>query len=71
VTLTAPDGSSTTVHTRAHGSFEIPAMAGPGSYTLTGRSPQYGDGRYLCHGAHPVQVVEHEMSHVNVLCQLK
>lgn len=71
VTLTDADGASTTVHTDAHGGFTVPAMSGPGHYALTGLSPRYGDGTYLCHGARAIDIGDHETIHVNVLCQLR
>jgi hypothetical protein len=69
VTLTAEDGSARTVHTDAHGRFDVAVVAG--HYTLTGHSPWYGDGRYLCHGVRTIVIHDHQTAHVNVLCQMK
>ena len=43
----------------------------PGTYRVTGTSPDYGNGRYLCQAAHSVVVVAAETRHVNVFCQLR
>lgn len=52
-----------------HGRFEVAAT--PGTYRITGTSPNYGNGRYLCEAAHPVVVVAAETRHVNVYCQMR
>ncbi len=46
VKLTAADGKVAAVDVGADGSFRIRAQVG--SYRLSGRSPQYGNGRYRC-----------------------
>lgn len=72
VTLTTADGESTTVHTNAHGRFHVAVSSGQGRYTLTGHSPQFGDGAYLCRATGPVVLsgaTAHD--HVDVLCHMK
>ncbi len=69
VTLTAADGSATTVHTDAQGGFSLAAPSGAGHYTLTGTSPLYDAG--VCHGQRAVTVGAHGPVHVDVLCPLR
>jgi hypothetical protein len=45
--------------------------AHPGTYRVTGSSPDYGDSRYTCRATHPVVVVAAETRHVNVFCDLR
>jgi hypothetical protein len=73
VTLTPVGGDGNqvrTVHTDARGHFDLAAVS-VGSYTLTGHSPEYGNGHYLCHGTSTVEVHAHQAAHLNVVCQLK
>jgi hypothetical protein len=42
----------------------------PGRYRLTGHSPRYGDGDYLCRAAHPLVVRAGRPLHLDVLCQM-
>jgi hypothetical protein len=42
----------------------------PGRYRLTGHSPQYGDGNYLCQAPHPLVVRAGRPLHLDVLCQM-
>jgi hypothetical protein len=71
VTLTADDGNATTVHTDADGRFHVAATSGPGHYTLTGHSPLYGDGDYLCRALHPLVVRVGAPVHLDVWCQMR
>jgi hypothetical protein len=62
-------GSSPTQgSTDRRGYFEVDAV--PGTYRVTGRSPDYGDGRYECRAEHAVVVTAAMTSHVNVYCHL-
>ncbi len=51
------------------GHFEV--AVDPGTYRVTGTSPEYGSGHYLCRATHPVEVAASETRRVNVFCQLK
>jgi hypothetical protein len=70
VTLTAADGAARTVHTDAHGRFDVAVLDGPGRYTLTGHSPTHY-GSALCQGVRTVEIHEFESVHVDVMCQLR
>jgi hypothetical protein len=72
VTLTTADGESTTVQTDADGRFGVAVSTGPGRYTLTGHSPQFGDGAYECRATGPVVVSRSTRTvHADVFCQMK
>ena len=43
----------------------------PGRYRLTGHSPMYGDGAYLCQAPRPLVVRAGAPVHLDVLCQMK
>jgi hypothetical protein len=49
----------------------------PGTYTLTGRSPSYGDGKYECRAEAPVKVIARPDSSqapppfISVICPLR
>jgi hypothetical protein len=43
----------------------------PGTYTLTGRSPQFNDGRVPCSPASSVTVTDGRVVTVDVVCQMK
>lgn len=61
--------SSSQAHADRRGHFSV--AVDPGTYRVTGKSPAYGDGRYLCRAARPVTVAAVETRHVNVFCQLR
>jgi hypothetical protein len=61
--------SSGTVATDSDGAFDLALP--PGHYVLTGHSPQYGDGAYLCRAGRPVVVHAGQPLRVDVLCQMK
>jgi hypothetical protein len=42
----------------------------PGRYELTGRSPLYGDGAYLCRAPYALVVGPGRPGHLDVLCQM-
>lgn len=67
VRLSGP--SSETVSVDGRGLFEI-TIAG-GTYQVTGASPEYGDGTYLCRSPGPVTVNPARTSNVPVYCQLR
>ena len=69
ITLTADDGSVTTVHTDAHGRFSLSVLSGAGRYSLTGTSPRYGAG--VCHARRAVTIREHQTVRVDVICPLR
>jgi hypothetical protein len=56
------------VATDAHGRFQLQLPSG--RYVLTGHSPQYGDGRYLCRAEGTLVVRTGEPARMNVLCQM-
>ena len=71
--------STTTGSVAATGPVTVTADVGPGGrfamtvpggeYEVTGRSPQFGDGRYTCHAdRQPVDVRPGRSSTVKVLC---
>jgi hypothetical protein len=43
----------------------------PGRYVLTGHSPQYGDGTYLCRAVGALVVTKGAQVRMDVLCQMK
>jgi hypothetical protein len=43
----------------------------PGRYELTGRSPRYGDGDYLCRARHKLVIAPGVPGHLDVLCQMR
>jgi hypothetical protein len=53
----------------AHGRFRV--HLAPGRYVLTGHSPRYGDGRYLCRARHALVVTEGKPLRIDVVCQLR
>jgi hypothetical protein len=57
------------VATDAGGHFRL--RVPPGRYVLTGHSPQYGDGHYLCQAAVPLIVTKGRPVRMNVLCQMR
>lgn len=67
VTLQGP--STVQVPVDRRGRFHV-SVAG-GTYHLTGHSPEYGHGKYLCRAPHAVTVDPANTSHVQVYCQLK
>jgi hypothetical protein len=68
VIIKSSGGTRITVKVRADGRFKrhVPE----GSYSLTGRSPQYNSSRVLCSAAHPVKVRVGSSVSRDVLCQM-
>ncbi|WP_151083832.1 hypothetical protein [Nocardioides cynanchi] len=58
-----------TVRVGHDGSFTLDLPAG--RYLLTGHSPAYGDGRYVCQAPHPLVVRPGAPAHLDVLCQMR
>ncbi len=67
VTLTAP-GVDRDVPVGADGAFSVTVP--PGKYTVTGHSPLYGSGAYLCRATGPVTVTSGRTTRADVLCQM-
>jgi hypothetical protein len=68
VTIRSSGGTNTTVNVSADGSFKLQVPVG--SYSLTGRSPQFDSSRSLCFAKHQVTVREASPVSVDVLCQM-
>jgi hypothetical protein len=70
-------GTVTLTNTRTHlhqsvpvgadGRYSVPVT--PGRYTIDGRSPKYGSGRYACHAPQPVQITTGTTVHADVICE--
>lgn len=70
VTFTAADGSRSTVPVEADGAFTV--VISPGTYTVTGTSPSYGNGTGICRAEAPVTVTfDAGASNVMVNCQAR
>jgi hypothetical protein len=60
-----------------HGSVRVGHSGGfrlllpPGRYEVTGHSPRFGDGHYLCQAPHPLVVRPGAAVHLEVICQLR
>ena len=67
VTLSGP-GVNRDVPVGASGIFSV--MVPPGRYTVTGHSPLYGSGAYLCQAAGAVTVTSGHTTKADVLCQM-
>lgn len=67
VTWTGPTHGTVRVHDDGTFTLSLP----PGRYHLTGHSPRYGDGDYLCQARHSLVVRKGAPAHPDVLCQLK
>jgi hypothetical protein len=52
----------------ASGSFSV--MVPPGRYAVTGHSPLYGSGTYLCQATGIVTVTSGHTAKADVLCQM-
>jgi len=66
ITATSPDGTRTTVHTGAGGRFELTVPVGVTA--LTGRSPNFNQGRTQCRARHKVKVLENAQASADVIC---
>ena len=64
VFISAPGTQPVLVGT--NGVFAI--TVGPGTYTLTGRSPAYNNGNALCRADQPVTIVDGRTIHADVVC---
>ena len=67
VTLVGP-GVHRDVPVGANGTFSVVVPAG--KYTVTGHSPNYGSGTYLCQAAGEVTVTSGHTTKADVLCQM-
>ena len=67
VTLAGP-GLHVDVAVGADGAFSV--MVPAGRYTVTGHSPRYGSGTYLCQAAGLVTVTSGHTTRADVLCQM-
>jgi hypothetical protein len=67
VTLSGP-GVHRDVPVGASGTFSVTVP--PGRYTVTGHSPLYGSGTYLCQAAGAVTVTSGHTTKADVLCQM-
>ena len=67
VTLSGP-GVHRDVPVDASGTFSVTVP--PGRYTVTGHSPLYGSGTYLCQAAGVVTVTSGHTTKADVLCQM-
>jgi hypothetical protein len=66
VYFVASDGTKTTVSAAVDGAFSVRLK--PGVYTVTGASPLYGDGKYVCQADNPVTVSADRRADVLVAC---
>jgi len=56
---------------RVEGGGHFKVAAEPGTYEVTGTSPEYGSGTYLCRATRPVVVTSGRTTRVAVYCQMK
>ena len=68
VTLTGP-GVHRDVPVGASGSYSVTVPAG--RYTITGHSPRYGSGTYLCRATGAAAVTSGHTAKADVLCQMR
>jgi hypothetical protein len=69
ITLHRSNGARSSITVGANGRFSVPAAVG--TYTATGRSPQYEGGTADCQASGPVTVTKGVTSSVEVDCQEK
>ena len=69
VTLYGANGTKFSITARANGRFSLPVTVG--TYTVTGRSPQYKGGTADCQAPGPVTVTKGVTSTVEIDCQEK
>jgi len=67
ITLHESNGDKFSIAVGASGRFSVPAAVG--TYTVTGRSPQYEGGTADCQASGPVTVAEGATTSVEVDCQ--
>lgn len=68
-TITIRDSSEYRARVDGAGRFEVAAE--PGTYEVTGTSPEYGSGKYLCRATRPVVVTSGKTTRVAVYCQMR
>jgi hypothetical protein len=68
VTLTGP-GVHRNVPVGAGGSYSVTVPAG--RYTVTGHSPRYGSGTYVCQATGAATVTSGHTTKADVLCQMR
>ena len=69
VTAKNASGESFSISVPSTGRFTLQIPAG--KYSLTGSSPQFGNGQYKCFGPPSVTVVKGEAIHADVFCAEK
>lgn len=69
VTLHGSNGTGGIVTVGANGRFSVPVTVG--TYTISGRSPQYEGGAAECQASGPVNVTKGATSRLEVDCQRK
>jgi hypothetical protein len=67
VTVTG-SGVQLDIRVGADGTYSV--RVGPGRYTVTGHSPLYGNGTYLCQAAGMATVTSRHTTKADVLCQM-
>jgi hypothetical protein len=75
----SPRATSGTITLRGSSEYRVQAMGGghfmvraePGTYEVTGTSPDYGSGTYLCRATRSVVVTAGETTRVAVNCQMR
>jgi len=61
--------ANVTVNVGDSGRFAV--RVAPGSWTVTGRSPTFGDGQYVCVSGGPIAVTSKDRVSVTVTCEEK
>ena len=69
VTITSVSGSQCSVEIGASGSFDV--MVPVGRYTVTGRSPRFGNGNYECSAGRTISVTSAGSTSVTVVCPVR
>jgi len=69
ITATNPNGQSFTASAPATGIFTLHLPAG--TYSLTGSSPQFGNGKYKCMARREITAFNEMSTHANVFCPEK
>jgi hypothetical protein len=71
VTLVKKGLAHTDVTVNVGDSGRFAARVAPGSWTVTGRSPTFGDGQYVCLSGGPIVVTSNHRVSVSVTCEEK
>jgi hypothetical protein len=67
ITITG-NGMTRRVHTNHDGSYTVPLP--PGTYTLTGHSPSYGDGSGACSSLTPARIRTRQTTVTDTICNV-